>query len=294
MLLVVVLYALLALTFPLSQFALYYSKPVFLIAFRMLLAGVLLLGYYRIVRGKISVDKKDWWLFLKTAFLYIYLAFIPEFWALQYVSSLKTTIMFSLTPFITAFFEYFLFHYRFSKEKIAGMIVGTLGFVPLLLLPNTQCLPFGTCRVQFLPEIMLMIAITSGAYAWFLVKELNKKGYSLILINGITMLLGGFMSLITHLVTSPLAELPISDFPRFLVYTLALIGISNVIVYNLYGTLLKKYSATFLSFAGFLSPIFGTVYAWLFFKEHISWHYFVSFIFVSLGLWMFYHGEKKN
>lgn len=294
MLLVVILYALLALTFPLSQFALYYSKPVFLIAFRMLLAGVLLLGYYRIVRGRIQVDKKDWWLFIKTSLFYIYLAFIPEFWALQYVSSLKTTIMFSLTPFITAFFEYFLLHYRFSREKIAGMFVGTLGFIPLLVLPNTQCLPFGTCSVQLLPEIMLMIAITSGAYAWFLVKELNKKGYSLILINGVTMLLGGFMSLITHLVTSPLSELPVSDVPRFLFYTFALIGISNVIVYNLYGSLLKKYSATFLSLAGFLSPIFGTVYAWLFFQERLSWHYFVSFILISLGLWMFYQGEKNS
>lgn len=291
---VIILYALLALTFPLSQFALYYTSPLFLIAFRMLLAGAVLLSYHVFSRKSFFIARKDIWLFVKAAFFYIYLSFIPEFWALQYVSSLKTTIMYSLTPFITAFLEYTLLKKRLNHAKFMGMFIGTVGLIPLLMLPNTHCLPFGKCAYPLLPEVALLVAITAGAYAWFLVKDLAQRGYSLVLINGITMSLGGFMSLLTHWVTGPLAYFPVTHIGPFLIYTIALILISNVIVYNLYGHLLKSYSITFLAFAGFLSPLFGTFYAWLFFHEHISWQYFISFIFVFVGLAIFYQGEQKN
>jgi drug/metabolite transporter (DMT)-like permease len=294
MILVVILYALLALTFPLSQYALIYTGPVFLIAFRMLLASAFLLGYHFLTGGRFNIRKEDWWLFIKTSFFYIYLAFIPEFWALQYISSLKTTIMYSLTPFITAFLEYTLLHGRLTKNKMIGMLIGTTGIVPLLMLPNTQCLPLGQCKYPFLAEAMLLLAIIAGAYAWFLIKDLSHKGYSLTFINGTTMAIGGIMSSITYVFTDPLSQRPVSEIGPFLFYTLALIIISNVIVYNLYGYLLKHYSVTFVSFAGFLSPLFGTLYAWLFFRERISWQYFISFIFVSIGLSIFYRGEQNR
>ncbi len=137
-------------------------------------------------------------------------------------------------------------------------------------------------------EIALMFAIISAAYAWFLIKRLMHKGYSLLAINGTAMLAGGAMSILTM----PLAQIALSsavyDMTTFIWTTLALIFISNGIFYNLYGYLLRFYSLTFLSLAGFLSPIFGALYAWLIFGQQLHLSYLFAGIFIFIGLVLYY------
>jgi drug/metabolite transporter (DMT)-like permease len=61
----------------------------------------------------------------------------------------------------------------------------------------------------------------------------------------------------------------------------------------LYGYLLKKYTATFLAFAGFLGPLFSAFYGWLFLSEVITWHFYLSAVLVFAGLYMFYKHELE-
>ena len=58
--------------------------------------------------------------------------------------------------------------------------------------------------------------------------------------------------------------------------------------------LLKKYSATFMSFTSFLSPLFAALYGWAFFQEIISWHFYVSAVIVFTGLYIFYQDELRK
>ena len=70
--------------------------------------------------------------------------------------------------------------------------------------------------------------------------------------------------------------------------------ISNLICYNLYGVMLKRYTATFLSFMGLLSPIFASISSWALLGEKPSWIIFLSTGVVSLGLWIVYRAELKQ
>jgi len=74
-------------------------------------------------------------------------------------------------------------------------------------------------------------------------------------------------------------------------YSLLLVLIANIIGYNLYGYLLSRYSATFLSFAGFMTPLFAALLGWIFLSEPVSWHFFATMIFVVFGLYLFH--ERK-
>ncbi|MFC1894925.1 DMT family transporter [Candidatus Dependentiae bacterium] len=295
MILVVLLYAILASTFVIAKTALAYAKPFFLIGFRMIIAGMILLGYLLLFKkDKFFVSKKDYWLFLKVSLFHIYFAFIPEFWALQYVSSSKTNLIYSSTPFIAAILSYFLLSEKLALQKFIGMFIGILGLIPVLL-TQTDIREAG---MQFFsvsaPEIILFGAVLSAAYAWFIVKDLMGKGYSLLIINGIAMFIGGVLSLITSLFFEGVTVSPIFDFGPFLFWTLVLIFVANVVVYNYYAWLLQKYSITFVMSAGFLCPIFGAFYGWFFLGEQITWHYFVSLAFVMLGLHIFYRKEIKK
>jgi drug/metabolite transporter (DMT)-like permease len=69
---------------------------------------------------------------------------------------------------------------------------------------------------------------------------------------------------------------------------------SNVICYNLYGYLLKKYSATLVSFVGFTQLIFATAYGRIFLGEHVEPYFIVASGIILVGLYIFYSEELKQ
>jgi drug/metabolite transporter (DMT)-like permease len=137
------------------------------------------------------------------------------------------------------------------------------------------------------------MAVVSGAYAWFLVKRLMNRGYGFGLINGVTMLIGGILSMITAGIFEGFAH-PVKEVVPFVGWLLLLILSANIIFYNLYGFLLQYYSITFITFAGWLCPFFATFYEWFFMGGTITWHYYVSLVLVTIGLSVFYKDELKK
>jgi drug/metabolite transporter (DMT)-like permease len=291
MLLVVLLYALLASTFVFAKHALSYANPCFLIGFRMLVAGSLLI-LFQIIKDKKSlrIKRADWWLFCKAALFHIYLSFILEFWSLQYLTALKTTIIYSSTPFIAALLSYFLLGERLAKQKILGIVIGLGGLAPVIMAAASGAEVSMEVLSISMPEIVLFGAVISGSYAWFIVKALMDKGYQLGVINGVAMLGGGLMSMMTAITVEGVSN-PVHDWPHFLGWVLLLILVANIVVYNLYGWLLRRYSITFVTFSGFLCPSFGALYEWLFMSGVVTWHYFVSLVLVTLGLYVFHKEE---
>lgn len=318
MILVLVLYMLLGLAFTISKAALEYAAPVFLVGIRMSLAGVLLLGYmYFFNRRNWYFNKRDIWLLVQISFLNIYLSFILEFWGLQYISSSKGCFLFSLSPFVTALLEWRFFGVCMTMKKWVGLLIGFVGFFPILLKETPLEEMVGSFLFISLPELAILGSAISAVYAWILIKGLiQKERYSPAMINGITMLWGGIAALITswliekktilkfppHATEISWAHLPFiqyifGDLGAKIVplafYILALILLVNVIFYNFYIYLLKKYSATFLSFVGFSAPLFAAFFGWLFLNETISWLFFISVFVVGFGLYLFYQDELQ-
>lgn len=285
MVLVALLYAILASTFVLAKNSLLYAKPFFLIGFRMLLAGMLLLIFAKI-RGVLILKKCDWWLIFRVSLFHIYLSFVLEFWALQHLSALKTTLIYSSTPFIAALLSYFLLQERLRIQKKIGIFIGLLGMLPIFISIGGNAKEL--LQIS-LPDIVLFGAVASGAYAWFLVKELLQKGYSLLVINGVAMLLGGLGSFFTSMFFERAPF--VYSWPDFLFWVGLLIIVSNVVVYNFYGYLLHRYTITFLTFAGFLCPSFAMLYDWAFFGRALQMQYLISIVLVTVGLYIFYKNE---
>jgi len=294
MILIIILYAILALTFILAKNALLYAAPCFLIGFRMTLAGGALLAYCALRDKKqFVINLGDWWLFVKAACFHIYCAFVFEFWALQYISALKANIIYSLTPFIAALLSFWILRERLTKKKIGAMVIGFCGVLPVLITTSTSIESIMEIGCISIPEMVLFIAVVSSVYAWFLIKNLMDKGYHIGFINGVTMCMGGVLSLLTSFIFER-DILLVTDWRLFLFWVLLLIVAANIIFYNLYAWLLRSYSMTLLMFAGFLSPVFGVLYEYCFAEGKISWHYFVAILGIGVGLYIFYSDELKK
>jgi len=199
LLLVFLLYMLFASTFTFSKAVLLYAKPIFFIAVRMVVAGIiLLLYYYFFSRKRQFLKKKDWGLFTQIILFHIYFSYVFEVLALVYVTSAKACLLYNLSPFITALFSYFLFKERLTRIQWLGLLIGFAGFLPILMVQA----PLEALVDHFisLPELLLIFSTIVASYGWIIMKELtNTRGYSPIFVNGVSMLGGGLLALITSL-----------------------------------------------------------------------------------------------
>ncbi len=290
MIAIIAIYALLATTFVIAKLALAYAHPFFLIGVRMSLAGLILAATLALTsRKKLWIKREDLGSFFKIAFFHVYLAFSCEFWALQSLSSAKTNLIYTSTPFIAAILSYFILGERLSWKKGLGLALGLLGLMPVTF-SKDDFITSGWIH-EMLPESILMIAVISASYAWFEIKKMMNKGYSLVWINGFAMLIGGLGSLITSLVFFGSESFHVKEPLEFLKYIALMIVVSNLIFYNAYAWLMKKYSITFLTFAGFLSPVFGAIYGHTLLGEQIGWEYLCSLALITLALYIFYQEE---
>jgi len=290
---IVLLYALCATSFTLCKFILLYAKPFFFVGVRMVAAGVCLLGYSFYKNGlKVSFSKKEWHLLGQVVIFHIFCAYVFDLWALQYLTSAESSFFYNASPFIAAFFSYYWFAERMTHTKWIGLSIGCLGFIPeLFQLGNGQVASYS---VGILPHLAMLVAVSSGVYGWIVMRALVKEGHSPLLINGIGMVGGGVLALTASYFLEGWQVSPVTDLMLFIYYTAALILIINFVFYNLYGFLLKRYSATLLSFAGALTPFFVAVFGAIFLGEQLTLHFFFSLLVVCIGLYLFYREELKQ
>jgi drug/metabolite transporter (DMT)-like permease len=290
---VALLYALFASVFTASKQALTYAPPFFLVGTRMFIAAVLMILFHRFVQKKaIFIKKGTFGRLLKLGIFNIYLTNVFEFWGMQYLTSFKTCFIYSLSPFLSAFVAYFVSSEMMSKKKWTGLIVGFAGILPVLISKTTQEEFAGKLWIFSWAELAVVVAVISSVYGWILLKQLvSVDGYSPFEANGFSMLIGGSLALVHSLFAENWSPSPVTELIPFLECTLFLIVVSNCICYNLYGFLLKKFSATFMSFAGLTTALFSAFFGWLFHNEVPTMSFYVSFAIVTCGLFLFYQEE---
>lgn len=293
---VILLYALFASVFTIAKTGLEYSQPFFLVGSRMFLAGVLMLAYqYFFQREQFTFKKEHFWRVFRLALFNIYLTNVFEFWGLKYLTSFKTCFIYSLSPFVSALLSYFMFSEKMTGKKWLGLGIGFLGFLPILL--NETAAEGETGHFFFLSwaEVAVMLAAICSVYGWILLKQLvQQNGYTPFMANGLSMLMGGALALTHSFFVEDWNPIPVTSYIPFLECGLLLILISNFICYNLYGYLLKRYSATFISFAGFTTPLFTALFGWLYLGEIVTWPFYLSAIIVFFGLFAFYQEELRS
>ena len=184
-----------------------------------------------------------------------------------------------------------------NSKKWIGMLIGFTGFIPVLTLQTGSEHLLKSFFLFSWPELAVMGAAIASVYGWVLLRLLVKNNQlSPLVANGFSMLIGGGMALTHSYFLDDWGPLPIiaGGVIPFIQGTLILTFISNIICYNFYGYLLRKYTATFLSFVGLLSPIFASITGWLFLGEALSPVILLSTSIVILGLWIVYREELKQ
>ena len=292
--LVFLTFALWSTTFAVGKSIVLSSTPMFSTAIRMILAGIILLLYLFFTdRKSLKITKKQVFPLIFLSIIAIYITNFFEFWGLQHLISSKAAIIYSLTPFFTALFSYFKFKEKLSLQKWIGMIIGFVAFIPIILTKSQAKQLEGTFLIFSWAEVALLVAVMSASYGWIILRQLTKElKMRAIMANGSSMLLGGIIALINSIFIDSWHTIPVSNMLIFIHGIIILTLISNIICYNLYGYLLKKFSATFMAYAGLTTVPFAIFFGWLIHNEIITVHFVISTCVLALGLWIM--ETKKN
>jgi drug/metabolite transporter (DMT)-like permease len=296
MFLVFLMYALFASVFTAGKYTLQFVQPFFLTGIRMIFAGSILLLFIKIkYPEKLYVRKNHWTLLILIGLFNVFITNAFEFWGLQYMSSAKTCLIYSLSPFVAIVFSYVLLKEKMNLRKWIGLIIGLVGFVPIYLSRGGKEVNIISFGVFSLAEIAVTISAFTAVIGWIFIKKLTKQmNYPFFTANAISFFIGGAMSLIVSAFFEKWRPLPVTNYEYF-VYGLVYISIiHNVICYNLYAYSLQKFTINFMTFAGITSPVFTAIFGILFLKEKVGWPFFLSLFVVFLGLLIFSIAELSN
>lgn len=290
MLLVALMYALFATVFTIGKAALETTEPFFLVGSRMAMAGVIALAISNLQGFSLrQLTSKQWKYLILLALFNIYLTNILEFWALKFLPSFTTCFYYSLSPFLAALIGTFFFSERLTRKQVGGLFLGFIGFFPTF---GYEFFEGGLPNIFNWAELSIFMAVLFSVVGWLILKQLiNEHEVPILTANGVSMFIGGLLALAHSAFTENWSPIPSTNYVAFGGYTLLLMIVSNLVCYNLYGKLLRRFSATFISFAGFVTPLFTALFGTLFLNESITLLFLISFSIVFCGLFLFYQDE---
>ena len=283
--------------FPYNKLLLTISSPLFLTGTRMTIAGAFLLVYLFVrKRSSFLTNRKKIITISLLAIIGIYSTNVLEASGLKYLPASKTCFIYSLSPFFAAILSYIHGREKITVKKWLGLFIGFLGFLPVLLMQSKGENSYPECNLFGAAELSVIGAAFCSVYGWILLRRIVKDGTtSPLLANGISMLMGGILAIIHSTLFDNWTPIPVTagKIGTFLSGTFGVIVISNIICYNLYGYMLRRFTATFISFAGLLSPVFSSIISWFVLGESLNLILIISTFVIASGLWVIYREELR-
>lgn len=306
-----------------NKYALYNLTPTFMVALRMLGAGLILFFYYRKKTHRLSFAyyKRDLPALLGISLLTLFIPSVCKAYALKNMLASKASFFGSLDPFVTAIYAYLFFKEILSFKKIIGILLGFTGMIVILVsrAPSSEQ-ALKAFSVFSYPEIAALIAMAVGRLGWLFVQKLiRNERYTGAELNGLLMTLSGIiafvipfvgaiisfiLNLVAPSIGSQVGLYTWSDaiaifnvnsdtavsIPWMIVLIIYTVVVGNVIGYTMYANFLKHHSITFISLAGFSVPMYTYLFDALL-GNPISPTFLLAAAITFTGLIIFYQDE---
>lgn len=270
--------------------------PMLLIGSRMAISAIFLGIYQQFLPAHFpkKQTREDWYYLMLLAAA---TSFIPGFfkaYALKEMISSKQALIVGLDPFITALYTHSMGREHISARTMSGI---TIGFTGVLIIIFAQA-PQETHLWHFgrfsLPELAALSGVCLGRYGWLHIQSLVRSHrYAPIQMNTIIMTLAGIYAVAASWLSESW-QLPntlfTTHYAALFFYSLI---IGNAFGLTMINTFLKKYRATFVSFAGLSIPLFVHLYGHWFIGEPLSLLFFISLSLMMIGLLIVYREEPQ-
>jgi drug/metabolite transporter (DMT)-like permease len=258
------------------------------VSLRMLCAGFILLAIaWRSCWAKRTQFKQDWIIVLFIAASTVLVPALLKAYGLKNMFASKVILLGCIDQVLTVVYAFLILNERLSIKKIIGIVVVLIG---VFMLSITQSPQEKTQQMIWLfssPVLAIFAYVAICRLGWINMQRLLKiNRYASHELNAVAMV-GGGIGLMCCDATNNLGY--VSNLTWFHVGLFAYtILIGTVLGRTLYGYLLKKHSANFVTGAGFLESLFVTILSWLVLHEQMTTSFILSGLIIIAGVCFLY------
>ncbi len=288
-------YALFASTLIVNKFLLQTLPVNTFVSIRLLASTPLVaISLWGLVRSRFFQLKQDFLLLLFITASTIVIPGLLKAYGLQNLYASKVILLGCLDQVITALYAWWIFNESLTRTKCIGIVNVLVGIVLLCFFdewkPNAHFLIFS------LPELAILVYVLVVRLGWMMAQRLLKHHrYTPTELNTLMIGIGGILSLV---VLGPngygaLIKYSFWTNTKILMFLYSII-IGTIVSKILYGHLLKRHGANFVTLSGFLEPLFVIALGWLFLGEQWPLHNIIPAVFIVTGVYLFYREECKT
>ncbi len=272
------------LSFLFTKKALMVSNPITLVAFRFLLAFIImsLLIAFKVIKVNYKNKPMKWLIVLAIIEPIIY--FIFETYGLQRTSSSLGGLMIALIPIVVTILAIYFLNEKPSRKQVLSIILSVSGVVLIILMDGSK-----NSGNSILGVLFLSVAVFSAAFFNIIARKISKH-FTAIEVTYFMMFLGAIffniVSVSNHILNGSLSNyfepLKSSSFVLSILY----LGIlSSIVAYFLANFTLSKMEASKSAVFANISTIVSILAGVIFLKENFHLYHTIGSAMILLGVW---------
>lgn len=272
------------LSFLFTKKALMVSNPITLVAFRFLLAFIImsLLIAFKVIKVNYKNKPMKWLIVLAIIEPIIY--FIFETYGLQRTSSSLGGLMIALIPIVVTILAIYFLNEKPSRKQVLSIILSVSGVVLIILMDGSK-----NSGNSILGVLFLSVAVFSAAFFNIIARKISKH-FTAIEVTYFMMFLGAIffniVSVSNHILNASLSNyfepLKSSSFVLSILY----LGIlSSIVAYFLANFTLSKMEASKSAVFANISTIVSILAGVIFLKENFHLYHTIGSVMILIGVW---------
>lgn len=252
--------------------------PFLFISTRLILAAITLMVVQRVIKKSIMPKREEWKLLIILSGLICFGFYATQTFAMQFVDSgLSAVLVFTMPIFIGVLAHYFL-NERLNKQKILGLILGTLGLIAILW-PQLHDLHM---NVSLLGQVLLIGSGFFWAMSTVYIKK-NFASYDKIKLTIWQLLLGGSVILVGALMFEPIdAQVWLNPLNESVLFYIAVIGTGFAFV--LWNWIVSQVDTFIASISIMCIPILSLLFGYLIWHEPLTLNILIGAAFICSGI----------
>ena len=259
-----------------------YAPPLYALAIRFLLSGVLAVTLARAMGQSWHLTRRQWIATLVFGVtqnaLYLGLNFV----AMQTIQASLAAIVASTMPLLVAFASWTVFGERVRPLGIAGLVAGVVGVALIMgarLQGGIDLFGLGLCVVGVISLTIATLSVRGAS-----------SGGNLLMIVGLQMFVGSALLWVPALMIETFDVTWTWQLAVAFTYTVIVPGIGATLIWFM---LVDRIGATPAAVFHFLTPFFGVMTAALLLDEKIGSMDVVGVLIITAGIWAVQMAKQK-
>jgi len=207
-------------------------------------------------------------------------------WGEQYLSSSVTALLFSTVPIWILLLGKILYNEKLKKFTVLGVIVGSIGFV-ILILPSlaAQFLEIDSPTTHF--ELVGIFALVIAALSWSLGSLYSSKAnlpVNVLVSTGMMLFIGGFFLIALSIATGELKDFHMTSIsPESMTSLIYLITVGSAGWAGFFW-ILRNTSASLANTFAYVSPVVAVILGWAILSESITVQILFATVIIMTGV----------